>query len=481
MALSEDEAETLARLEYQLVRQQRKLWTLDAYYNGEQRVEQLGLAVPPELRQFLTVVNWPATYVDAIEERLDVEGFRLPGQDGADADLWRVWQENDLDEESQLAHLDSLVFGRSYVTVGAGDAGPDEDDDGDEDRDPATPLVTVESPREVTAELSPRTRRVAAAVKVYRDSPIGPARRAESIQLATLYLPDVTVWLERRNARWVEVDRDDHGMGVVPVVPMVNRSRVARRHGRSEMERVIPLTDAAARALTNAQLATEIMAIPQRYVLGASKGDFVDKDGKQLPAWEAYFGAIWALLNPAAKVGQFDAADLSNFKTIVDHYASLVAGVTGLPMRYLGQSTTNPPSAEGIRADESRVIKLCERVQRSRGGSWERVMRLVRRILDEDWNPDLASLETIWRNPATPTRAAEADAAVKLFSTSPRPIVPLRQTRESLGFSQVQIARMEEEDEAERRRDPVLDIARGLAGGDAAGEPAAAVTGADAA
>ena len=453
MALSADERDTLNRLNAKLTSDQRKLHTLDLYYNGRQRVEQLGLAIPPELRQFLTIVDWCGTYVDAIEERIDLEGFRLPEATEADRDLWKVWQENDLDEESQLAHLDSLVLRCGFAAVGAGDGTPDDPED---DRDPATPLVTVESPREMTVELSPRTRRVSAAAKVYLD---GTDRKA------TLYLPDQTIWLGRVNARWQEEDRDVHNLGVVPVVPLVNRPRTAHREGHSEMERVIPLADAAARALTNAQLATEVMAIPQRYVLGATKGDFVDKEGDVLSTWEAYFGAIWGLRDKDAKVGQFTAADLANFKTIVDHYASLVASVTGLPMRYLGQSTTNPPSAEGIRADESRLIKTCERRQRAWGGSWERVMRLVRRIIDGKWDPALAQLETIWRDPATPTRAQAADAAVKLYTTSPKPIVPLRQTRESLGYSQVQIARMEEEDVREAARDPIAELARATAAG----------------
>ena len=29
------------------------------YYLGQQQVEQLGLAIPPSLRRFLVVVNWP--------------------------------------------------------------------------------------------------------------------------------------------------------------------------------------------------------------------------------------------------------------------------------------------------------------------------------------------------------------------------------------------------------------------------------------
>lgn len=457
MALSEDEKATLAQLELQVMRAGRRHRLLDSYYNGDQRVEQLGLAVPPELRRFLTIVAWPGTYVDAIEERIDLEGFRLPGATDADDELWDIWQANGLDEESQLAHLDALVLGRSFIVVGAGDTdGPDAPsaDGGEGDRDTAMPLITVESANEMAVELSPRTRRVIAAAKVYQD---GATKRA------TLYLLDRTIWLERSNAQWAEVDRDEHDLGVVPVIALVNRPRLSGRDGRSQLERVIGLTDAAARALTNAQLATEIMAIPQRWVLGASKGDFVDKDGNVLPTWEAYFGNIWALSNKDAKVGQFSAADLANFKTIVDHYASLVSGVTGLPMRYLGQATANPPSAEGIRADESRIIKTCERFHRGAGGSWELAMRLARRIVDGDWDPKMRRLETLWRDPATPTKAQQADAVVKLVQAG---ILPVEAGWEDMGYSVARRNKLRAMRDAELARDPVRAIAANLAGSD---------------
>jgi hypothetical protein len=453
VALSDDEKTTLARLEIEIMRGHRHNRIMDAYYDGEQRVEQLGLAIPPDLRRFLTIVAWPGTYSDAIEERIDLEGFRLPGASDADDELWAIWQANGLDEESQLAHLDALVRRRSFITVGAGDAdtpdGPSVDG-ADSDRDTSIPLITVESADEVAVELSPRTRRVSAAAKVYKDG---------TEKFATLYLPDQTVWLERGNGGWQEVDRDPHALGVVPVVPLVNRPRLSRRGGRSALGRVIGLTDAAARALTNAQLATEVMAIPQRYVLGASKGDFVDKDGQVLTTWEAYFGAIWALKNGDAKVGQFTAADLSNFKTIVDHYASLVSGVTGLPMRYLGQLATNPPSAEGIRADESRLIKTCERFQRSAEGSWELAMRIARRIIDGKWNPELRQMETLWRDPATPTRAQAADAAVKLVQAN---ILPVEAAWEDLGYSAGRREKLRAMRAADQANDPVRQIAANL-------------------
>jgi hypothetical protein len=63
----------------------------------------------------------------------------------------------------------------------------------------------------------------------------------------------------------------------------------------------------------------------------------------------------------------------------------------------------------------------------------------------------------MWRDAATPTVGMKADAAVKLNAQG---IVPKRQTREDLGYTDVQIQRMEEEDEAEVERSPVAALAR---------------------
>ena len=419
--MNEQETAVFDRLRDRLAQEASELVRLDGYYEGVQRLEQLGLAVPPELRKFVVVVNWPRVAVDAIENRSDVEGFRLPGTDTADEDLWRVWQANNLDEESQLAHVDSLALKRSYICVGSNE----------NDRD--TPIVTVESPHELIHELDARTRAVKAALRLYDPEDNGPARRA------TLYLPDVTIWLERREGRWVDADRDEHRLGVVPVVPLVNRARSSSRFGVSEMADVIPLCDAAARSLTNLQVAQETHAVPQRGVLGASKGDFVDQDGQQIPVWEAYFGAVWALANENAKTFQFAASDLRNFETTVNVYGKLAASVTGLPSKYFGLTTDNPASADAIRSDEARLVKQAERKHRAWGGSYEQAMRVVRRIQTGEWEPSLRQLETLWRNPATPTVAQQADATVKLVQSG---VLPVEAAWEDLGYSAARRARL---------------------------------------
>lgn len=444
MALSPKELDTIQRLTATIRRDSEDLQRLSNYYEGSQVLEQLGLAVPPELRHLTVMVNWPRVVADSLEERVDLEGFRLSDTEERDDDLWRIWQANNLDEESQLAHLDALIYGRSYICVGANDEDPD------------TPIVTIESPMEMTAEVSPRTRKVTAALRLYRDHD----DEGRILDRATLYLPEVTVWVTRRwsgpTRGWVEDEenpRDEHGLGVVPVVPLVNRSRIQDRAGVSELADVIGLTDAAARALTLAQLATETLSVPQRAVLGASPNDFQDQDGKTLPVWEAYFGAVWALENKDAKVTQFSAADLANFSKILETYATQVASVTGLPLRFFGQNTANPPSEGAIIADETRLIKKAERRHRAWGGSWEDAARLIKRIQTGEWDEDLKSLETIWRNPATPTQAQTADAAVKLVAAG---ILPIEAAWEEMGYSQTKIKKLKAMREDQLRATDVL-------------------------
>lgn len=423
---------------------------LRAYYAGMQRLEQLGIAVPDDLRKFVTIVNWPRTYVDAIVARLHPQGFLLDGE--ADGELWRVWQANNLDTEFRMALVDMLVYGRGYLCVGT-----NADDE-------ETPLLTVESPFQMIHEWSNRFRRVTAAARFYIDEVDG-----KKVRKATLYTPDATVWVTWGKNGWEQDgERDDHALGRVPVHPLVNRSQTDDRYGESEMAAIISLTDAACRALTNAQVATEVAAIPQKWAANVALADFKDpKTGKQLTTWETYFGSVWASGNKDAKFGQFSAADLNNFKAIVSLYAQLVSGDTGLPMRYLGQLADNPASEGAIRADESRLIGTAEEKQEFVNGGLEGAMRDAYLFVNSEDDPALLQMVTDWRPAGTPTQAEAAAAAVALFAAK---LYSRREALRTMGKSPQQIAVIEDELRQEQS-DPTLDrIAEGLLNGAGLGE-----------
>ena len=405
----------------------------DRYYEGSQRLTHIGLAVPPELRKFETVLNWCRTVVDSVSDRMRMKAFYLPGEDRASEALRESWDYNNLDSESIAHHQEMLILGRGFVSVGANE------------EDPEFPLIQVENPRELAVDIDHRHRRLRAAVRVMpseNDAPGTPSN-------AVLYLPDSTMRLKRHQGRWVVEDRDDHGLGRVPLVMFLNRRRVGQWTGVSEMVDAIPLVDAAARSLTNLQLAGETHSVPQKYVLGMSKGDFVDADGKPIPAWEAYFNAIWANQNKDAKVGQFAASDLSNFHNTVDHYASKLAGLYGLPARYVGITSVNPAAEGAIRAEEARLILNVEKKAALAGDGWGWVMGLVERFRTGEWVSG-SRIKTDWFDAGTPTYAQRADALTKMYNSG-QGILSREGVWEELGWSEARMERERSRFEAEAR------------------------------
>jgi hypothetical protein len=405
-----------------------ELKRLDAYYEGHQTLAYMAPELMRELNQRLRqlVINWPRLCVDALEERLDVEGFRFSDDAEADSELWGIWQANDLDEESQLGHVDALALRRSFVIVGA--------NEGDE----ANPLITVESPLEVYAERDPRTREVVASVKRWEED----VPNAESIKHATLYLPGLTTWYVKKDGTYIpdpDIPPDHTGLDRPPVEPLVNRARVRDRGGVSELADIIPVSDALCKIATDMMVSAEYHAIPRRWAAGMTEEDFVAPDGTKTSTLSARIGAMWLSENVETKFGQFAEADLKNFHDTIDTLARVVGGLTGLPPHFLGYVGGEPVSADAIRASEARLVKRAERRQRAFGGSWERVMRLAMQIRNGSVPANAARLETIWRNAATPTLAQTSDAVAKLHAEN---LLPDEMAWEMMGFSQTQIARM---------------------------------------
>ncbi|SFT31824.1 phage portal protein [Streptomyces sp. ok210] len=413
-----------------------ELRKLNSYYEGTQPLSYMAPELQAELQETVrqVVINWPRLVVDSIEERLDVEGFRFPDEPSADEELWRIWQANDMDEQSQQGHLDGLVMGRAYVVIGTREG------------DDKTPLITVESPLDMYAEFDPQTRKVRAAVKRWSEE--GPDGKVEH---ASLKLENATSWWLKEKGVWIEDPehaRDDHDLGEVMVEVLANRPRLKCPNGVSELADVIPLSDAACKIATDMMVSAEYHATPRRVAFGFGEEDFVDANGRKVSAFSRIIGRMWATeknrKEDGADVIQFTEASLTNFHETLKQLATLVASISGMPPYFLGHATDNPASADGIRSAETRLVKRSERRQRGNGGTWERVNRKVLRIRDGKWNPEARALETIWRDASTPTVAQVADAAVKKYAAR---IVPLRQTREDLGYTQAQIHRMEEQDE----------------------------------
>lgn len=448
MALTPSEVDLIHRLRQEWEQYANIDELLLRYYLGQQRVEQLGMAIPPKMRQFLVIANWCRTQVDTKNHRQQVRSLILPGEETADPQLRAIWDANNLSSHVAMFNRDRMIYGRSFLSVGTNE------------KNASLPLVRVESPREMAALVDVRREEMIAAARFYGSTETDPGPTH-----ITLYQPNQTIWLAKSSdGRWGEVDRDIHNLGAVPVVMHLNRRMSGGWRGESEMSDLIPLVDSAARSLTNLQFAQEAHGIPRMFMTGVSKGDFTDADGKPIPQFEAYFDAIHMLAKEGAKVGQLSAADLKNFETALGVYGRQASIVTGFPARYFGIITSNPPAEGAIRADEASLTRGVEADNEQVGTTLGWGGALALRFATGEW-VEGNRVRVDWFDPSTPTVSQREDALAKRRAAG---VLSREGYWDELGWSEARKAKERAYFEAESL-DPVTQaIVNGLGDADAA-------------
>lgn len=428
--------QAIERLSRKLVDGDADLERADRYYTGDQPLTFFAPEVAAQVggRLMPLVINWPGVIVDSVARRLRVVGFALGAGGAADDDLWRVWQANDMDEESALGFVDTLVHGRSFLSVWGN--GADED----------TPMVAVESAHQVAVEYFPGTRTIRYALKKWTDG---------EWTYATLYGANQVHRYRRRETNLIytgvhdwEPRPDgpvlDNPLGAVPVVPMVNKGRLLNRDGRSELRDVMPIADAINKLGTDMMVTSEFHASPRRYATGIQIPAGTGEQRERLQAevkeyWdEATKGKTW-LAGTGVNFGQFPEATLAGFVSGIELLTRALAAIGGLPAADLGMNATNPASAEARRAEEATLILRAQEKKDVWAGTFEQAQRLVRAtqlgVPLSKIPPEYRSLETLWDDSATPAVAQTFDAAVKAVTSD---IFDLEEARAFVGLSPAQ-------------------------------------------
>jgi hypothetical protein len=424
-------------------------WTrkLDSYLHGRQPLAMLPESVLADCGDRLPQIriNFARMVVDSLEERLDVAGFKAP-DDAVSDTTQEIWQRNNLDEFSQMAHYEALAHGRSFIMVWADATG--------------YPRITVESARQTTVWHMPGSTHRIAALKRW----VTPDGRA----LANLFLPDrilkfqspsrITVdpylteaqlfmtysgydpyaWWDFSQipaTGWeLRADPIPNPFGVVPVIPLTNRPRILN-WGESELIDVLPIVDAINKLATDMMISSEYFATPRRWVTGIEIQ--TDEAGAPVDPFSKTRGRNWLAEDEATKFGEFSTAELTNFTNAITALTQQLGAIAGLPPHYLGISR-EPASADAIRSSEAPLTNKARRRMRAFGGSWETAMRLAMAILDGYVRPGLESMECVWADPESRTIAQQADAATKLSQIG----VPMEQLAEDLGYSPQEITKM---------------------------------------
>jgi len=404
------------------------------YYDGHNRLKDLGISIPPQLKTLEVVVGWPAKAVDSMSRRTILEGFTsTAGAEVAD-EIQQVWDGNRLAAEAPALHTSTLMQSCGFQFVTAGDVPAGE----------PKALVTNRAASWATGEWDARARSLRASLSVVRTEE-ATGRPTE----INLYVPNLVVNArELRQGTW-DLRYIPHRMGV-PVELVPYKALLDRPYGRSRISRgVMYLTDAAVRTMLRTEVSAEFYNAPQRYVLGADEDAFKDDAGNRVPAWQVIAGRLNTLTRDEdgnlPQVGQFPQQSMQPNVEQLRSIAQMFAAETSLPVGALGIVQDNPSSAEAILAANEELGIEIEHWQRTAlAPAWERTMRRALAITASSDAAVLAArtVRAQWGSWSAPSEASQAQAALARVQAVPR-LAETDVELERMGYTRPQIERIQ--------------------------------------
>jgi len=370
------------------------------FYEAASKVKDFGISTPKRMRDLQTVIGWPGTVVDTLEERLEFLGW------SGNAELERIYRDNTLDCEASSAQLDALIFGVGFMAVTPGNTNE------------PNPLIMALPTRSTTGIWDRRSRRLKAALHLTGNNDEG-----ENDQWVFWTPTEVRRRIKIDNTYYERVDPNP--LGRVPVVAFINRSWASRKEmGRSEITKGVRYwTEVAARTVLGMEINREYYNAPQRIGLNLPP-DMFDKHGPIT----SEMGKVAVVPpnpnkdDPEPKFIELNPASPAPYLDQIEGFQALLAAEAGIPENYLGLHTSNPASADAIRAQESRLVRRVKRRQTAFSRAWYEVAGLALDTLAlQGHEVDNRDFTVEWGSPETATLAATADAVTKLVGAKVMP------------------------------------------------------------
>lgn len=394
----------------------------DMYFRGLQPARYAADKIDPKIGVFRS--NLAKVAVNAVAERIRLEDVEA-SVDGRDVTerARKLIRDADFPMLLQSIVVDMLAVGSAYLMVWVDEFG--------------RPVITGESAEQVTVERDPITRGVVEAVKRWE---VTDAQGVILEEHVIVYRPDVIDHLVRDEVggKLRFLGDTKNPLGVVPVVPLVNVERLGDDVGGSVIDDLAPLLDALNKLVTDMLVTSDAVAKPRRWATGITleddddeagfiadgftadgePGDLVDDLAEDEPGVKSPFNDsddLWLAESPDAKFGTLAGADMTGYKTAVDLVLQQISAVTSLPSHMLGITSSNPATAEALRASEVALADNAAGRVRVVNRPVEWATRLLVAI-DQGVKPDRVAVSLRWADTATRSVAQEADAAVKLHS-----------------------------------------------------------------
>lgn len=377
----------------------------EMYADGRNQLKDLGIAIPPQLKDVETVVGWPGMAVEKLSEICVFD--KVTSRTGADPfGIGELLEANRFDIEVQQGIASSLIHSLSFIstTPGRADLGEPE------------VMMLFHSAAWSAGIWDRRTRSLRSFLMVNETDAVG-----RPVQV-TLFTRLETTVIRKGSAWYVESVVPNLLAGRIGVEPFPYRPTLGRPLGRSKINRAVrSITDSGVRTVLRSEVAAEFFSAPQRYVLGADEDAFVDKNGAPIPAWKALIGHILALSKDedgdTPTVGQFTQQSQSPHTEQLRETASRFAAVANLDLSSMGIVQDNPSSAEAIEKGARNLKKDADESIRVYKAYLKRSFQNAVMIRDKmpELTPELQQIEPSF----LPTSVLTGDEVVKVTSAMP--------------------------------------------------------------
>lgn len=440
--LGEREAEMLTHLIDVYRSASAKNAKKERYYNGNISLSEvnLGIALPQGMLGLEIGCAWGAKTVDVLAGRSMFDGF--VGENGEEVDeLTRIVRDNDLIAEYPKTCRDELKIGCSFATLSA-----------DEN---IGCRIRFHSAKSAAAVWSGEKGRIAYGFAITDTAPDNNLS-VWTPSMMNLYTDDA-IWVLRRDGQIWYAEELPHKMGRPLMVPFIWNPTSSKPFGQSRIKEPIRrLIQGYVRTIANATIGLEFSTAPQKYLLGVTDEQY---DAVVNQKFKQYVGNILAsTVNPETgekpSFGQLQQGSISPHVEMLRILATQFSAATGLTVTDTGVvNDANPTSSDAILAQSQTLVSMAEQLNAGNGDALRLIGMMALAIANETTLDELTDTQknivAHFKNPAMPSVAVTADAAIKIASARPE-FAGTDTFLEMIGFDQADIRRIKAQEQRER-------------------------------
>lgn len=414
----------------------------DRYYEGKVSLGEvnLGIALPQGMRGLEIGCAWGAKTVDVLAGRSMFDGF--VGENGEEVDeLASIIRDNNLIAEYPKTCRDELKIGCSFATLSADDE--------------IRCRIRFHSAKSAAAVWDGERGRIAYGFAITDTAPSNGLNEWTP-SMMNLYTDDA-IWVLRRDGQIWYAEEHRHQMGRPLMVPFIWNPTSSKPFGQSRIKEPIRrLIQGYVRTIANATIGLEFSTAPQKYLLGVTDDQYdaiVDQKFKQ------YVGNLLAsTVNPETgekpTFGQLTQGNIEPHVQMLRMLATQFSAATGLTVTDTGVvNDANPTSSDAILAQSQTLVSMAEQLNEGNGDSLRLIgmmaLAIANNVTLDELTDTQKNIVAHFRNPAMPSVAVTADAAIKIASAR-HEFAGTDTFLEMIGFDQADIRRIKAQEQRER-------------------------------